>query len=779
MENKIKLTERHKTRADKYNYPYFDCEVGDIVYFPIWESQDSPKKIKGRPVLVLKKMGGHAIVAEITKHDRRPNFKGEIVLNRYWDYGLEKLSTLRLNQQADILLNDVVFKIGTLTHDTDTFDYVFEELESLEDEDIDMRMFRDRKEPKVLNNSMKTDNEDKIKKIDDFINDVYKMRGDSIASYGEYGKGNLVFKELRNRGYLDKLRDLKVELETDEMSLTESKADIQKFIDKFGKDNYDKFIKLKDRLKNNKVSVDIVYHTAHTSKEDMNKLLSDIDNKVVKDTDTNSTHMNVVKAFEDDKWLIYDVKDWETAMNLGEGTTWCITGRYKTKEVKPSQAEQYFNEYLEERYSMYLFVMDKSTGQATYCICPIKDYETGEDIWNREDYKVDYAEGVPDFEYNGYKYFDAKTFRVVDGVLTGQAPIDIESYEIPDGVKTIDGCVFENCDKLKSIKFPESVTYIGYRAFNGCKRLNNVVLPSKLEVISSNAFSECKSLTKINLPETLETIVGGAFSGCSLLEEIKLPSLLKNLGDSVFEDCTSLKSIVIPSSVQEICYDAFDGCKNLSSVTLPNGVVYIDDEAFARCNSLTELVLPDSVRQIGKRCFYGCDNLKKIYLPRSVLNVFQYAFRDCSKLTIYCKDDEDALNYWDDDWNPDNRPVVWNCSVEKYLAEDLSTSKLSREENVDGIGFYVATKMTIKDYCNLINVKECESLDELSDELLDKAVEEQITYWDFDLNELKSGAVIPEENGVYVRLGNDTEGYRYYETHLNNDSFEYKKKQQQ
>ena len=136
MENKIKLTERHKTRADKYNYPYFDCEVGDIVYFPIWESQDSPKKIKGRPVLVLKKMGGHAIVAEITKHDRRPNYKGEIVLNRYWDYGLEKLSTLRLNQQADILLNDVVFKIGTLTHDTDTFDYVFEELESLEENGV-------------------------------------------------------------------------------------------------------------------------------------------------------------------------------------------------------------------------------------------------------------------------------------------------------------------------------------------------------------------------------------------------------------------------------------------------------------------------------------------------------------------------------------------------------------------------------------------------------------------------------------------------------------------
>ena len=732
MENKIKLTERHKTRADKYNYPYFDCEVGDIVYFPIWESQDSPKKIKGRPVLVLKKMGGHAIVAEITKHDKRPNYKGEIVLNRYWDYGLEKLSTLRLNQQADILLNDVVFKIGTLTKDTDTFDYVFEELESLEDGDIDMRMFRDRKEPKVLNNSMKTDNEDKIKKIDDFINDVYKMRSDSIASDGEYGKGNLVFKELRNRGYLDKLRDLKVELETDEMSLTESKADIQKFIDKFGKDNYDKFVMMKDRLKNNKVSVDIVYHVAHTSKEDMDKLLSDIENKVVKDDDTKSTHMNVDVAYEDDKWIIYNVLDWETAMNLGEGTTWCITGRYATAKVKPSQAEHYFNEYLESEYSMYLFAIDKSTNKAIYCICPKKNPEAViMDVWNRDDYEVGYVEEISDFEYKGFEYVNPSTLRVVNSVLVGQAPEDLESYEIPEGVKKIDNGVFSFCKNLKSVKIPESVTEIGFNAFWECESLDNVVLPSNLKMLGNSAFEDCKSLTKI----------------------------------------------VIPEGVKYIQTSTFSNCKSLKDVTLPKSLESIWRYSFAKCSSLTEIVIPKGVESIGSRCFQECKNLRKIFIPKSVLWLDYNCFKECPNLAIYCEADSQPAEW--DEWNPDNRPVVWNCTKDKYLNEDLSTSKLSREENVDGIGFYVATKMTIKDYCNLINVKECESLDELSDELLDKAVEEQITYWDFDLNELKSGAVIPEENGVYVRLGNDIEGYRYYETHLNNDSFEYKKKQQQ
>jgi hypothetical protein len=31
------------------------------------------------------------------------------------------------------------------------------------------------------------------------------MRGDSIAQGGEFGLGNLVFKELRNSGYIDKM----------------------------------------------------------------------------------------------------------------------------------------------------------------------------------------------------------------------------------------------------------------------------------------------------------------------------------------------------------------------------------------------------------------------------------------------------------------------------------------------------------------------------------------------------------------------------------------------
>lgn len=55
--------------------------------------------------------------------------------------------------------------------------------------------------------------------IDKFIEDIYDLRKQSIKNEGEYSIGNLVFKEFRNLGYLDKLKDMKNELKSKELSL--------------------------------------------------------------------------------------------------------------------------------------------------------------------------------------------------------------------------------------------------------------------------------------------------------------------------------------------------------------------------------------------------------------------------------------------------------------------------------------------------------------------------------------------------------------------------------
>lgn len=70
------------------------------------------------------------------------------------------------------------------------------------------------------------DNEtNKLEQINNLIDDLYKLRQDSIEKDGEFGIGNLVFKEFRNMGYLDNLKDLKVQLQSKEMSLENLKGD--------------------------------------------------------------------------------------------------------------------------------------------------------------------------------------------------------------------------------------------------------------------------------------------------------------------------------------------------------------------------------------------------------------------------------------------------------------------------------------------------------------------------------------------------------------------------
>lgn len=55
--------------------------------------------------------------------------------------------------------------------------------------------------------------------INAYIDDIYVLRGKSLQDEGEFGLGNLVFKEIRRLGYLDNLKELRDQLQSKELSL--------------------------------------------------------------------------------------------------------------------------------------------------------------------------------------------------------------------------------------------------------------------------------------------------------------------------------------------------------------------------------------------------------------------------------------------------------------------------------------------------------------------------------------------------------------------------------
>lgn len=114
-----------------------------------------------------------------------------------------------------------------------------------------------------------------------------------------------------------------------------------------------------------------------------------------------------------------------------------------------------------------------------------------------------------------------------------------------------------------------------------------------------------------------------------------------------FEKCNELVSVTIPNSIRCIGPSAFWGCTRLSEIVIPNGVECISDCAFSMCIGLKMIRIPSSVMRMGKDVIRG--------LRLSAF--FDYACTNNAE--ILCEHPSQPST-WDENWNPDNCPVVWN-----------------------------------------------------------------------------------------------------------------------
>lgn len=83
-------------------------------------------------------------------------------------------------------------------------------------------------------------NSDDINRINQAIDDLYLTRHNSLASDGEFGLGNLIFKEIRNRGLLDELKDKYKELKSSELTLESLGPQLKQYYIEYDKKNRDK-----------------------------------------------------------------------------------------------------------------------------------------------------------------------------------------------------------------------------------------------------------------------------------------------------------------------------------------------------------------------------------------------------------------------------------------------------------------------------------------------------------------------------------------------------------
>lgn len=260
----------------------------------------------------------------------------------------------------------------------------------------------------------------------------------------------------------------------------------------------------------------------------------------------------------------------------------------------------------------------------------------------------------------------------------------LATFDVKEGLVSIEEEAFANCSGLKNFKIPKSVSSIGDGAFRGMSgltcdnenanfKVDNSALYDKeeTELISfhgNNGYTMPESVTsirpyafagsgvkKITVNKTITKIGNYAFADATQLSEIKFDEqgALTTLGeetsgggrDDFYEDmgggnsktagklfsgCTALTSIEIPASVTTLSSYVFAG-SSLSTITFKGTITELPNYAFDGAK-FSEFTIPESVTTLGTGCFQNCTALTKISGGKAVTELSDNLFNGCEKL---------------------------------------------------------------------------------------------------------------------------------------------------
>lgn len=234
--------------------------------------------------------------------------------------------------------------------------------------------------------------------------------------------------------------------------------------------------------------------------------------------------------------------------------------------------------------------------------------------------------------------------------------------KIPQGIRQIQGEVFQDCLMLEQISIPETVEYIGARAFHKTAWMEKQRAKSPMVVVNHMLLDGSCCEGEVIVPEDIRLVCGWALAGGLGIEKIRFLSDRVRVEAYAFRNCIFLKELVLadgtsvvfegisdrkkelpPLAEQAVrdrlnCFktdenDVLMECTgNISRLLVAEGITAIGDSVFQDGNLLTEVILPRTVTSIGRNSFAGCKWLQRVWGAQRVRTIGSRAFSGCGSL---------------------------------------------------------------------------------------------------------------------------------------------------
>ena len=566
---------------------------------------------------------------------------------------------------------------------------------------------------------------------EELLDELYLRRKDSLATEGEYGRDNLLFKQFRSEGYLDGLKEVLNGITSKELSLEALMEDIHEDDETYYRveirtsDGYqgglfhtiDRVVDTEDEYDSDSDEYELVYLIGEL--EDALGDAPEISNR------------DAVFAYKENEFIkIYDIlKEVEEIIEQFEAEL-IIRKIHNPKKIEYEDdkqvavVESFLDEAKEDNQKLIDFIGDKyaniffalkkqgrikSPQNDIYYWLKKKPQELRDFLMdmnlsrsNSEQRRLDKSGADLVYNKDGWKIYKINTYDAAKYYGKGTKWCISGNYPGSEG----QGEEYFNDYKNRGVK--DYYFIINPENHKWCYLYVQSGFPdSILWDEEDNGVDDIYDDTIPNFPEDALNSIPGMKE--TIIMEGPIVNLFRTIKDNngwlVVDDDTQLVIDSMSTSDIKQLGHIIKGVKiiggndyiqsgvfyssDIEKLIIGDGIRVIGGSAFKNCKKLNYVRLPSTLQKIYTNAFYGCTSLTKLHIPSSVRYIESYAFEGCDNLSITCGvSQEYADSHYDSFWDVkkigsiedgyDVIPVTYNKS--ESLTEDLKDKNWAVEK---------------------------------------------------------------------------------------------------